>query len=122
METNNQQTPSFGTGAAYTNTLNTVREMKTYAINENELQSISLLNTATSGLFSFGTMILFLGIGLKTGAIIEGLLTEQAEVLVRVGFWLAIAMTVVCYILALCTWLNRRSMLKRILKETKVIS
>ncbi|MBM3142027.1 MAG: hypothetical protein FJ005_03120 [Chloroflexi bacterium] len=111
---------SIKNGAAYTRTIGTVRELKTYPLNENELYSITWFNTLTSVFASIATTILLFGIGLKQDAIVQNVLTEQAKLLTNTGFWLCLILALLFYALALALWFGRRSMLHRILRETKV--
>lgn len=108
-------------GGAYTRVVATERAMKTYPLNQNELRSITLLNATVSILTSVATTLVLLGIGLKTNAVIEGVLTEQGHMLVNLGCPILWVVGGVFYAGALVAFFFRRSMLRTIERETKVI-
>ncbi len=111
---------SYESGGAFTRTLSTVREVKTYPLNENELHSITWFNTLTSVFASIATTILLFGIGLKQDAVVENVLTEQAKLLTNMGFWICLVLAILFYVFSLALWFGRRSMLHRILRETRI--
>jgi len=121
MPPKKQTTPKFAPSGAFVRTISTMREMKTYCLNENELRGITLLNTATSIFGSlFVTFVLF-AIGLKVDAVIEGILTEQAALLAQFGFWVFVVAAIICGVIAVVAWRCRSSMLQHILGETRAI-
>ncbi|GEM_PF-2269104 len=107
-------------GGAFVRPVTTVRDMKCYPLNENEMQSITLLNTATSLFGSLSLTFILLAIGLKIDAILEGILTEEAKLLAQYGFWVFLFLSVICLVIALITWKCRKSTLQRIIGETEV--
>ncbi|MFC1984991.1 hypothetical protein ACFLUW_01135 [Chloroflexota bacterium] len=112
-------TASFHSGA-FVKPITTERGMKFYPLNQNELHSITILNTATSIFGSLFVTFGILAIGLKFDAIMEGLLTEQAIMLSQVGFWAFLVLAIICGVVSIGAWKCRKSMLKNILSETEI--
>lgn len=107
-------------GGAFIRPVTTVRAMKCYSLNENEMQSITLLNTATSLFGSLFLTFILLAIGLRIDAILEGILTEEAKLLAQYGFWGFLFLSLTFAIIAIIAWVCRRSILQRIIRETEV--
>lgn len=89
----------------------TSRQMRQYVLDEAELDSISLLNTAASWCFSAASGVFLFGVGVVVSVIIDGSLTEKGEVMVWVvvpaAFIFASALAIVGWL----AWKKKRSVL-----------
>ena len=107
---------------AYLDSPGTVRRMKSYRVTENELRHISILNAGVVFFLGVAVNAALLAIGLKWDAIVEGVLTSEADLLIRVAFPVLILICVVAIILAGVLYKAQRSSIQTIKEETRDIS
>ena len=114
-----QQAYLSGGATAYIES--TVRTMTPYYVYKNELNHISLLNTAAIVLASVGSFFLSVAVTLWLDSLIEEPSTTEGTVLIAIGPWVALILAAVFYLLTALAWLGRRSEWKEIQKSTRVI-
>ncbi len=103
---------------ALVRTVYATRTMKVYAIPENELRSLSLLNTLSMAFFSASSGFLSFAIGLWVHAAFQSMLTPAGEILSNVGAPIAVVLSLFFGVLSIWAWVTRRSGLKTVEKES----
>lgn len=113
---------AYQDGGAFVRPITTVRRMKNYNVSQNELLILTILNSAMTFLLAIGSALLLFGIDLYFGAVIEGILTEEARVLIKMTQPTCFLVAGISYILAFVSWRSRQSILNTIIRETKELT
>jgi hypothetical protein len=108
-------------GALFT-TVPTRRNVRIYAIQESEMDTISVINALTTFFFSAGASLLTGVITLQLDLLIESNPTDTAKLAVKLLTWFATPLGIACICAAIFAVRRRRSMLERIKGETEVMS
>ena len=90
-----------------------------YAIQEQELDSVSMLNGLATLFFSVGSAFLFLAVGILIDWAIESTVTDIGKVLVLVVAPMCGAIGIIAFVVAVILQLKRHNQLKRILQESQ---
>lgn len=99
------------------------REMKAYAVTENEISTLSLYNSAKTILFSAGTFFVSAGLSIYLGAAFAGPpIPEDAKVLSHWGVPFCGAIALIFYVLGFLVLLSGRSAWETIKRESKAVS
>lgn len=103
---------------ALVRTVYATRTMKVYAIPENELRSLSLLNTLSMAFFSASSGFLSFAIGLWINAAFQSTLTPAGKILSIVGAPIAVILSIIFGGLGIWAWKTRKSGLETVEKES----
>jgi hypothetical protein len=95
-----------------------VREMKIYPVAEHELDALTTMNTLTTVLFTVGTGLISLAVGIWVTALFTEKVTPAGDVLSKFGAWVLVALGILCLLLTCWTGAKRRATWAKIIRES----
>lgn len=96
--------------------------MRFYALTEDELHTISLMNTLAIVFVSAGSFLFSLGLGLKIDAVFQSEMTAEARILNEFVAPMLFLISLVGFGLGIWALIKRRSLLNKIRDTSKVIN
>lgn len=92
--------------------------MKIYPVAEHELDALTTMNTLTTVLFTVGSALISLAVGIWVTAMFTEKVTPAGDVLSKFGAWILVALGIVCLLLTCWTGSKRRATWAKIIRES----
>ncbi len=94
------------------------REVKTYAIQENEIRTLGALGTLATIFWSVGSGALSLGLSMRVNSILQVQIVKPNQELASTLMWIFFVIAAVCYGVAIILALSRHSIWNTIRRES----